>query len=304
MKQIIDNCLDDLEIQIIEEEMAYQFYDKSVNSVEYISPQKQFKEMMWEEFNHVKQLRDKYKELGGNKQIIYNLEEHGGIAIPSKELNAEVALDIGLKEEKGSIEKYRTLTLKYKDHALYDFFNKLLKDEIRHLLNWERAQIEYVSTKYEKFGKAETFQSYHFTSSDLVTISEAVKSWENYYPAFVNKVKTLQSVECRDTVLSIVKNGYENMELLENVYFCLRGAKPSKDSSLPDSGVEAADNTVINNKEVIAQIIDEEKICLIRHYDWVRKCTNSQLGDVLWKIIDDKYSHLKQWAAIEKIGLL
>jgi len=82
MKDIEKKCLEDLEKQILNEEISYQFYEKAVNSVEFFTTRKQFKEMMWEEFNHVKVLRDKYAEMGGNKQIIYNVEEHGGIALP------------------------------------------------------------------------------------------------------------------------------------------------------------------------------------------------------------------------------
>ena len=136
--------------------------------------------------------------------------------MPSKELNAEVALDIGIKEESGSVSRYRALKTKYKDHELFGLFNKLFVDEENHLLNWEKAQIKYISTKGEQFGKSGIFQSYNFTSSDLVAVSEAVKYWGNYYPAFIGKVKMLQNVEYRDTVLSIIKDGFEHMDLLEN----------------------------------------------------------------------------------------
>jgi len=214
-------------------------------------------------------------------------------------LNAEVALDIGIKEEKESVSIYKSLVMKYKYHKLSDFFNKLLEDEKHHLLNWEKLQIEYVSTKSEQVGIPGTFQSYNFTSSDLVTVSEAVKYWGNYYPDFINKVKMLQNVESRETLLSIIKNGYEHLELIGNEYFRLKGSKPDKGSCSSDSCMDRPDNTDINNKEIVEQIVNEEKICLIRHYDWVRKCTNSQLKGILWKIMEDKYHHLKQWAKLD-----
>ncbi len=298
MEDIEKNCLDDLEKQILNEEISYQFYEKAVNSVEFIAPQKQFKEMMWEEFNHVRALRDMYAEMVGNKQITYNAEEHGGIALPSKELNAEVALDIGIKEEVESIHKYKTLIMKYKDHKISEFFNKLLEDEKHHLSNWEKAQIEYIATKPKQSGKQEKFPSYSFTSSDIVAIGAAVKYWGKYRLWFLSKVKMLHNFKLRDSMISIIEseNGYT--ELLGNEYFRLKGAKPGEDTEMSDSFEVGSNKKNIDNKEIIEQIINEEKACLTRFCDWVRMCANSQLAKILLEIVENKRNHLKQWVEI------
>lgn len=296
MEPIADNCMDDLEKQIIEEELSYQFYDKAVNTVEFIGPQKQFKEMMWEEFNHVRLLRDKYAELGGNKQIVYNAEQHGGLAMSSKELDTEAALDIGIKEEIESIARYDALSRKYKDHKLSDLFSSLLNDERTHLSNWGTAQIEYISARSKPFGKSKRYQTYRFTPTDLHVIDEAVKYWGKYYANILNMVKSLCSIGYRDVMLSIVRDENEHIKLLEDEYFRLRGFKPDRYEALTDTQSGYANNTDIFN---IEQIIDEDKGCFIQLYDWVRRCTNEQLRETLWNIMEDKYAHLKLWAKID-----
>lgn len=296
MEEIIENCLNDIETQIIEEEMSYQFYDKSVNTVKYIGPQKQFKEMMWEEFNHVKVLRDKYKELGGNKEVEYNIKQHGGFAMPSKKINTEVVFDIGIKEEKDSIFKYDNLSKKYKDHNLSSLFDSLLKDERKHLSVWENAQMEYISTGSKPFGKSKTYPTYRFTPTDLNIIDKAVKYGAEYFETFCCRVKSLHIVECREIILSIVKKENEHIKLLENEYFRLKNIKPCERKKLTNN--QSTTNECINDKEVIEKIIDDEKDHFTQIYDWGRMCTNTQLQDILWNMMDVKYNHLKQWAKI------
>ena len=296
MEKIVDEGLNDLERQILNEEISYQFYDKAVNSVEYIGPQKQFKEMMWEEFNHVKLLREKYTELGGKKDITYDFKQHGGLIMPSKEIDTETALDIGIKEERESIGIYNTLSIKYKDENLSQLFSSLLKDEKKHLSAWQNAQICYLSENHEPLGESKIYPTYRLRVTDLKVIEEVINYWKRYYKTFVEKAKSLNCFSSFDVIFSILKKQKGYLGLIENEYFRLKDIKPYRIDDLVENPTDTI-NTENNSKNnILEEIINNEKDCLIRVYDWSRRCTNSQLQELLWNIMEDKYSSLKQLA--------
>ncbi len=314
MEQNNEKCLLDLKELILEEEMSHQFYEKAIESVEFIGPKKYFKEMMWEEFNHVKLLKEKYIEMGGSKDVLYKVEEHGGILfpsnllykaeehgginIPSNDIDTEVVLDIGIKDETESICRYNAMKIKYKDHELLKFFDGLLIDEVKHLLNWKKAQIEYVSKGEIPSGNQKKYKNYRFTADDLKLIADAVKCWKTYHALFLEKTKTLYNLESIDTILSIIKREKEHMRILGDEFLRLNGFSSEELEATTQNNIDIADNSDIDNKEIVNQIINEEKIIFNYLYDWMRKSTNSQLNEKLKSILENKFLHLKQWADV------
>lgn len=299
MEQKNKKCLRDLQELILNEEISYQFYEKAIESVELIESQKHFKEMMWEEFNHVKLLREKYIEMGGSADVLYKVKEHGGINMPSNDIDAEVVLDIGIKEEAGSICRYKAMKIEYKDHELSKFFDNLLTDENKHLSNWKKAQIEYVSKSDILPGNKRKYKNYKFTATDLKIIADAVKCWKTYYALFLEKTNTLYNLESIDTVLSIIKKEKEHLRILENEFLRLNGYKADELDGTPENLIDLSSNRDRNNKEIVNWIINEEKLVFNYLYDWVRKSTNSQLNENLKNILENKFLHLKQWAEID-----
>ncbi len=290
-----NDFLRDLEEQRISEEISYQFYEKAINCVEFIGPQKQFKEMMWEEFNHVKVLTDKYVELGGGDTAEYNVKVHGGLALPSPELGTQVALDIGIKEEMESVAKYDRLSAKHKGHEHCNLFIDLANDERKHLDVWQRTQLEYISARSEPFGKPEIHENYRFSPEDLNVIDQAVKEWKDGFSVFFNNAHWLHLYESRDVIVSIARRESEHLSLLENEYFRLNDINPENNQSSGAVKISEENDNSSNRKEILGQIIDNEKRRLTALSDWFSKCTNSHLKNIFSKIMNDKDADLKLW---------
>ena len=290
-----NDFLHDLEDMIIRENISYQFYEKAINCVEFIGPQKQFKEMMWEEFNHVKVLTDKFVELGGGDPAEYNVKLHGGLALPSPELGTEVALDIGSKEEIESIAIYDRLYAKHKDHEHSKLLIDLANDERKHLDVWQRSQLEYISARSEPFGKPEIHENYRFSSLDLNIIDQALNEWKDGFSLFFNNVHSLHLYECRDVIVSIAKRESEHLSLLENEHCRLNDIKPDDKQGIGAVKILEESSTSSNRLEILEQIIDNEKRRLTALSDWCKTCTNSHLKEILTKIINDKDTDVKFW---------
>ena len=290
-----NDFLRDLEEMIISENISYQFYEKAINCVEFIGPQKQFKEMMWEEFNHVKVLSEKYAELGGGDPVEYNVKVHGGLALPSDELDTEVALDIGIKEETDSIAKYDRLATKHEGHEQCNLFVDLANDERKHLEVWQRAQLEHISARSEPFGKSEIHKNYRFSSLDFEVIDQALKEWKDGFSLFFNNVHSIHLSECRGVIVSIARREREHLSLLENEYFRLNDTKSDDKQCVGAVKISGESDDSSNRDEILEQIIDNERRRLTVLSDWCKKCTNSHLKEIISRIMSDKDSDLKLW---------
>ena len=140
---------DDLEIikaALQAEKKAFSFYNNAINSVDIIDGMHAFQHMAWEEEMHVKKLESEYYRLIKEKPVLK--ENPKQISNIRNDSGALFALDLAIKEEKNSLQRYLELEGKCTNSKLKEVIWEMIESEWDHLNQWRRT---YVAIKEKDF---------------------------------------------------------------------------------------------------------------------------------------------------------
>ncbi len=119
------------------EKKAFAFYNNAVNSVNEIDGMHAFQHMAWEEEMHVKKLESEYYRLIKQKpEVEGNPEQTSNIKNDS---DALFALDLAIKEEKNSLQRYLDLEGRCVNSKLKEVIWEMIESEWEHINQWRRT---------------------------------------------------------------------------------------------------------------------------------------------------------------------
>ena len=188
-----NKLLKDIKSAIISEMISREFYSRSSTSVKLISGMHAFQEMMSEEEKHVTSLKEEYRRLGGNDDIIYDPEKYGGLALPKLEIDAVTALDVAMKEETSSIKMYNEFLKKNKDSDTAKLFEHLLSDEKKHLKQWNSISKNIIND--DVVNNETSDDVYRFSKEDLEVIKIALKAERTAHEFYKNAVGKIDTID-------------------------------------------------------------------------------------------------------------
>ena len=248
-------------------------------------------EMMEEEENHVNMLKSEYKRLGGIEEITYNPYEHGGVALPKRNVDATVALDLAMTDELSSIKMYSDYVKKHKGTETEYIFAKLLNDEMKHLEHWETI---YKDISGKSFVPNEPGKPvYSFTSEDLEVIKSALRAEKTAYDFYNNAVDKTDIIDGSHAFQHMAWEEKMHVEKLEGEYLRLVNEKPkSENQDKEHAAIIEKDTDALAALEIS---IKEEKASLQRYLELEERCTNTRLREVIWELIESEWNHISQW---------
>ncbi|GAX63077.1 hypothetical protein SCALIN_C47_0048 [Candidatus Scalindua japonica] len=283
--------LKDIKSAIISELVTYEFYSRSSVSVNIISGMHAFQEMMLEEETHLIMLKEEYKLLGGNEEFKYDPHEYGGIALPSLDADATVALDLAITDELASIKMYSDYLQKYKGTEAEYTLEKLLNDEMKHLGYWDEI---YKNITGKSFVPNVPGKPIHtFTKDDLGVIETALKAENAAYDFYKNAIGKTEIIDGSHAFQHMAGEEKIHVEKLENEYFRLVNEKPQLKNQ--DQGHAAKIEKDTDALVALELSIKEEKSSLRRYLELEERCTNTRLREVIWELIESEWGHIKQW---------
>ncbi len=287
----------DIKSAIISEMISYEFYSKSSTSVKLISGMHAFQNMMWEEEKHLKMLKDEYKSLGGNEDIRYDPQEYGGLALPKLDVDAVIALDVAMKEEKASINRYKEFLKKYKGSASAKLFEQLINDEKKHLKEWDSIYKGIVNG--DAADNHANNEVYRFSKDDLEVIKIALGAEKTAYEFYNKAMDKIDTIDGTHAFQNMAWEEEKHIKMLEDEYFRLVNKKPSteklKQKSPPVRFKKESDCLV-----ALELSFKEEKASLKRYLELEERCTNTRLKEVIWELIEDEWDHISQWRSTYK----
>jgi len=292
-----NTILNDFKSAIISEMIAYEFYSKSSTTAKLISGMHAFQEMMWEEEKHVNMLKEKYMSLGGKEEIRYDPEEYGGLALPKLEVDAVVALDIAIKEEKASIKMYDEFLERNKGSDSAKTFEQILEDEKKHLGQWNSISKEISADEFTIDALKD--EVYRFSKVDLETLKIALKAEKTAYGFYNNATRKIDTIEGTHAFQHMAWEEEKHVKILEDEYFRLVNKKPSIENleqCSPSVDFERESDSLV----ALDLSIKEEKASLKRFLELEERCTNSKLREVIWGLIEDEWNHIKQWRSTQQ----
>ena len=291
-----DKLLEDIKSAIISEMISHEFYSRSSTSVKLISGMHAFQEMMSEEEKHVTSLKEEYRRLGGNDDIIYDPEKYGGLALPKLEIDAVTALDVAMKEETSSIKMYNEFLKKNKDSDTAKLFEHLLSDEKKHLKQWNSISKNIIND--DVVNNETSDDVYRFSKEDLEVIKIALKAERTAHEFYKNAVGKIDTIDGSHAFQHMAWEEEMHVKKLEDEYFRLAAKKPSSQNAeqiRPASFKSESDALV-----ALDMSIKEEKASLKRYLELEERCTNTRLKEVIWDLIESKWNHISEWRKIRK----
>ena len=291
-----NKLLKDIKSAIISEMISREFYSRSSTSVKLISGMHAFQEMMSEEEKHVTSLKEEYRRLGGNDDIIYDPEKYGGLALPKLEIDAVTALDVAMKEETSSIKMYNEFLKKNKDSDTAKLFEHLLSDEKKHLKQWN--SISKNITNDDAVNNESSDEVYRFSKEDLEVIKIALKAERTAHQFYKNAVGKIDTIDGSHAFQHMSWEEEMHVKKLEDEYFRLAAKKTSTqnaEQTRPASFRKGSDALV-----ALDMSIKEEKVSLKRYLELEERCTNTRLKEVIWDLIESEWNHISEWRKIRK----
>jgi len=288
--------LEDIKSAIISEMIVYEFYSRSSGSVKIISGMHAFEDMMCEEETHVKMLTEEYQRLGGNEEFKYDPHEHGGVALPTLDSDATVALELAMTDELAGIKMYSDFVEKHKGTETVNIFEQLLNDEMKHLGCWDEIFKDITGKSFvpNRPGKPD----YRFTTDDLEVIVTAHKAETDAYNFYNNAVGKVEIIDGSHAFQYMAWEEKVHVEKLENEYFRLVNEK----LQIEDKDKEDTTN-IAKETDALAALelsIKEEKASVGRYLELEERCTNTRLREVIWELIESEWDHIKQWREAHK----
>ncbi len=288
--------LEDIKSAIISELIVYEFYSRSSVSVKIISGMHAFQDMMLEEETHVKILTEEYQRLGGTEEIKYDPHKYGGIALPSLDADATVALDLAMTDELAGIRMYSDYVEKHKGTETVNVFEQLLNDEMKHLGHWDEIYKDITDKSFvpNRPGKPD----YRFTADDLeviVTAHRAEKAACDFYHNAVGKAEIIDGLHAFQYMAGEEK---AHVEKLENEYFRLVNETLQIENQVKGDIANIAKDT--DALVALELSIKEEKASIRRYFELEERCTNTRLREVIWELIESEWGHIKQWRDTHK----
>jgi rubrerythrin len=281
---------------IISELITYEFYSRSSTSVKIISGMHAFQDMMQEEENHVNMLKEEYKRQGGNEEFNYDPHEYGGMALPTLNVDATVALDLAMTDELSSIKMYSDYVKKYKGTETVNIYEQLLNDEMKHLGYWDEI---YKNITGKSFVPNEPGKPvYRFTKDDLEVIEVALKAENAAYVFYHNAIGKTDIIDGSHAFQHMAWEEKMHIEKLEGEYLRLTGEKPSFDNQ--DKGLTATIKKDTDALVALELSIKEEKASLKRYLELEERCTNTRLREVIWELIESEWNHINEWRSTHK----
>ena len=291
-----DKLLEDIKSAIISEMISHEFYSRSSTSVKLISGMHAFQEMMSEEEKHVTSLKEEYRRLGGNDDIIYDPEKYGGLALPKLEIDAVTALDVAMKEETSSIKMYNEFLKKNKGSDTAKLFKNLLSDEKKHLKQWNSISKNIIND--DVVNNETSDDVYRFSKEDLEVIKIALNAERTAHEFYKNAVGKIDTIDGSHAFQHMAWEEEMHVKKLEDEYFRLAAKKPSSQNAeqiRPASFKSESDALV-----ALDMSIKEEKASLKRYLELEERCTNTRLKEVIWDLIESKWNHISEWRKIRK----
>ena len=291
-----NKLLKDIKSAIISEMISREFYSRSSTSVKLISGMHAFQEMMSEEEKHVTSLKEEYRRLGGNDDIIYDPEKYGGLALPKLEIDAVTALDVAMKEETSSIKMYNEFLKKNKDSDTAKLFEHLLSDEKKHLKQWNSISKNIIND--DVVNNETSDDVYRFSKEDLEVIKIALKAERTAHEFYKNAVGKIDTIDGSHAFQHMSWEEEMHVKKLEDEYFRLAAKKPSSQNAeqiRPASFKSESDALV-----ALDMSIKEEKASLKRYLELEERCTNTRLKEVIWDLIESEWNHISEWRKIRK----
>ena len=291
-----NKLLKDIKSAIISEMISREFYSRSSTSVKLISGMHAFQEMMSEEEKHVTSLKEEYRRLGGNDDIIYDPEKYGGLALPKLEIDAVTALDVAMKEETSSIKMYNEFLKKNKDSDTAKLFEHLLSDEKKHLKQWNSISKNIIND--DVVNNETSDDVYRFSKEDLEVIKIALNAERTAHEFYKNAVGKIDTIDGSHAFQHMAWEEEMHVKKLEDEYFRLAAKKPSTqnaEQTRPASFRKGSDALV-----ALDMSIKEEKASLKRYLELEERCTNTRLKEVIWDLIESEWNHISEWRKIRK----
>ena len=124
---------------LVAERAAYDFYKNAVGKIDTIDGSHAFHHMAWEEEIHVKRLEDEYYRLVNKKPPIEKPAKKY-YANFNKKSDALVALDLSIKEEKASLQRYLDLEERCTNTRLKEVIWELIESEWNHISQWRNTR--------------------------------------------------------------------------------------------------------------------------------------------------------------------
>ncbi len=124
---------------LVAERAAYDFYKNAVGKIDTIDGSHAFHHMAWEEEIHVKRLEDEYYRLVNKKPPIEKPAKKYSANF-NKKSDALVALDLSIKEEKASLQRYLDLEERCTNTRLKEVIWELIESEWNHISQWRNTR--------------------------------------------------------------------------------------------------------------------------------------------------------------------
>lgn len=296
---IKNDLLADLESAVISEKSACSFYERALSQVKLIEGMHIFQEILEKEREHVVKLVEEWERLGGEGEVNYVPEEHGGIALPpAKDVDNLVALDVAIKEEMDSIKLYERLKESHKDTETGILFQALLTEEKEYLGRWK--QIYNAIEESTGIKRIMDDVIYKFTNRDIEII---MRSLENERVSFRFFSEALKKVTVIDAVLAFKHMAYDeeqHLKILEMMYQRLAGKQPPGETK-QRMDVMTFDKYDYNDVfKILDFAVAEDKRIMSMYFNFVDECTNTWLREIIWELIEDEWSHIVMWRKISK----
>lgn len=297
---IKNDLLADIQSAVISEKSACSFYERALSRVKLIEGMHLFQEILEKEREHVIRLVEEWKRLGGEGEVDYDPEVHGGIALPpANDVDNLVALDVAIKEEMDSIKLYERLKDRHKDTETGRLFHALLTEEKEYLRRWK--QIYNAIENSTGIKKIMDDVIYKFTNHDIEII---ISSLENERMSFQFFSDALKKATVIDAVLAFKHMAYDeerHLKILEMMYQRLAGKQPLARETKQRMDLATFDKYDYNDVfKILDFAVGEDKRIMSMYFNFVDECTNSWLREILWELIEDEWSHIVMWRKISK----
>tara|TARA_B100000315_G_scaffold157956_1_gene146612 strand:+ start:8756 stop:9679 length:924 start_codon:yes stop_codon:yes gene_type:complete len=291
-----NELLKDIKSAAISEMISHEFYSKSSTSVKLISGMHAFQEMMWEEEKHVNRLKEEYKNLGGSGDIKYDPQKYGGLALPKLDVDAVIALNVARNEETSSIKMYNEFLKKHKETKSAELFKQLLRDEKKHLDQWNEIAKSILSS--DTVNNEANEEVYRFSKEDLNIIQIALAAERSAYDFYKNAGGKMDTIDGAHAFQHMAWEEGIHVKRLEDEYYRLVNKKPPIEKPVQKHTTKFKKKS--DALVALELSIKEEKASLQRYLDLEEKCTNTRLKEVIWELIENEWDHISQWRNTRK----